>query len=367
MRYSSVVYVACAAMLSGCFGGDVAQVKESRMKGWPEFTVGQLLDKRKACSSVEWKNFTDTRDRKVVEYTCENQVAAAFLKAIHEDAIEDHRKTQQMILTQAKDRLVSAREDIGVALAELEKQQARVAELQSGNGDSEALRNDFSQIQRVREDNCSQTDPRQFRTGKVSEIAEQMARKCKEAVQLAERCPDSLQQSNRARWILCVSQSRLYSGTPRSAIAEAVDQVREMAEKVGRDQDRQLGTAQRQLAEAERRIQSANERMEKAHAEAEAAPGQEASGQQQASIERLNRIWANFKTVKEVSQWAIQDGQPVYLGSRVDMVFVDRTIDMPLEAQFVFAHAAKDASSVDDLLGFYRVQIRQMWNSYKPA
>jgi hypothetical protein len=303
----------------------------------------------------------------VVEYTCENQLGVTFLKAVHEGAVADIRSTQQRLITQAKDRLTTAEGDIGISQAELDKQRARVAELgQGGNRETDPLLADFARIQQVKEDSCGQTDVSQYKTDKVVEIAEQMTRKCREAVQQTGRCSETLQQTNRAKWLLCLAQSRQYQGTPRSAIEEAVYQVREMAEKVGRDQDRQLRTAQEQLSAAERRVQSANERLAAARIEAEAAPGSDSMKQQEGFIELQNRRWSNFRTVKEISQWTVQDGQPVYLGSRIDVVFVDRTIEQPVEADFMFTHAAKDALTMDDLLPLYRGLIRQLWTSYEP-
>lgn len=365
MRRLSAVFVACAALLSGCLGGDVSRVKESRMKGWPDFTVGQLLDKRQACANTEWKSFTDTRDRRVVEYNCDNQVAVDFLKRLNEEEVEHRRRMQQMVLKQAKDRLVNAEQDIITTQAEYEKQRDRVAKFQGpGTDESEAVRADFALIQKVREDSCAQTDTSQFMVGVVAEIAEKMVRQCKEAVQMAERCPDAWQQSQRVKWLLCQTQSRLYTGTPRSAIATAVQQVREMVEKFGRDQDRQLRTAQEQLSAAERAIQSANERLATARMEAEAAPNNQHIHEQEAFVEQLNRKWGSFKMVRETSQWAIQDGQPVYLGSKVDLVFTDRSVNMPMELEHVFSQAADNVTTPTKINPFYLTQLQRMWESY---
>jgi hypothetical protein len=103
-------------MLTGCFAGDVSVVKDSRTTGWPQFTVGQLLDKRKACSSVEWKSFKDSRGRSVVQYTCESAAGAVYLQSVHAGAVQI-----------AQQRLDGASQH-DAAFAEIDKQQTSLAQ-----------------------------------------------------------------------------------------------------------------------------------------------------------------------------------------------------------------------------------------------
>ena len=243
MRYSSVVYVACAAMLSGCFGGDVARVKESRMKGWPEFTVGQLLDKRKACSSVEWKNFTDTRDREVVEYSCTYEPGGKFFQERSAHAIEDEKD-----------------------------QPARAAE-----------------------------------------------------------------------------RDAYYLGIEQKQIDHARAQLQEAIER---------GVPVSSYEQAVARTEADYERKKQSHAER--APRE--AEQHSKRMAMLERRAANFRQVLETTQWTVQDGEPVYLGSKIQAVFSDRVIDWPVNQVFIFEHAAQNSA---ELTESYRIYLDQMWAQYQ--
>lgn len=70
--------IACTASLSACGGGDISQLKDQTVNANPSFTIGQVFDHRNACESVSWKERTDDRDRKVVEYRCTFKVDKSF-------------------------------------------------------------------------------------------------------------------------------------------------------------------------------------------------------------------------------------------------------------------------------------------------
>lgn len=73
-----------AIFLGGC-SGDIKSVKESRISGRTDFTIGQAFDNRHFCSSIDWKTFKDDRQRPIVEYTCEYKLAKDYYK-MHVDA-----------------------------------------------------------------------------------------------------------------------------------------------------------------------------------------------------------------------------------------------------------------------------------------
>lgn len=243
MRRLSVVFVACAALLSGCLGGDVSRVKESRMKGWPDFTVGQLLGTRKACSSTEWKSFTDTRDRKVVEYSCTYAPGEKFIQERSASAIEDEKG-----------------------------QPARAAER-----DAYYLGIEQKQIDHAR-------------------------------AQL---------------------QDAIERGVPVSSYEQAIARTE---------------------ADYERKKQSHAER---APREAE---------QHAKRLAKFERRAANFRQVLETTQWTVQDGEVVYLGSKIQAVFSDRVIDWPVNQVFIFEHAAQNSA---ELTESYRIYLDQMWEQYQ--
>ena len=76
----------------------------------------------------------------------------------------------------------------------------------------------------------------------------------------------------------------------------------------------------------------------------------------------LERRAANFRQVLETTQWTVQDGEPVYLGSKIQAVFSDRVIDWPVNQVFIFEHAAQNSA---ELTESYRIYLDQMWAQYQ--
>jgi len=70
--------VACAVSLSACGNSDISRLKAQTLDANPSFTIGQAFDHRKACDSVSWKESTDDRGRKVIEYRCDFNVDKAY-------------------------------------------------------------------------------------------------------------------------------------------------------------------------------------------------------------------------------------------------------------------------------------------------
>lgn len=62
--------VVCAINLSACGNSDISKLKAQTLDANPSFTIGQAFDHRKACDSVSWKENTDDRGRKIIEYHC---------------------------------------------------------------------------------------------------------------------------------------------------------------------------------------------------------------------------------------------------------------------------------------------------------
>lgn len=57
----------------------------------------------------------------------------------------------------------------------------------------------------------------------------------------------------------------------------------------------------------------------------------------------------------------MQDKEPVYLASRIDLVLTDKTIEVPVTARLVFDQAAKDG---EVLTSAYEFALREAWNRY---
>lgn len=329
MRFSTrTLGVACAVMLSGCFAGDVSVVKASRITGWSQFTVEQLLDKRKACSSVEWKSFKDTRDRSVVEYTCESAAGTAYLQSLHTSAVESAQKS-----------LMGASQH-DAAFAEMDKQQTQLAketaeeqmgELANRQALIAALEQDISRIQGLTLASCREVNANSFNRA-ISGFIQSFQKGCAKAIQYNE--PRDLEIDKNV--LIRVAQTQ---------ISDQESAIRNLKTQIEMTQSR----AEQQAARAEDKKVEREQAAIKTRNEA------------QAKLVALERHWANVKGVREVSQWVMQGKEPVYLGSRIDLVLTDKTIEVPVTARLVFNQAEKDG---EDLTPAYEFALREAWNRY---
>lgn len=329
MRFSlGVLSLACAAMLTGCFAGEVSVVKDSRITGWPQFTVGQLLDKRKACSSVDWKSFKDSRGRSVVEYTCESAAGAAYLQSLQTIAIESAKKSldgasqhDAAFAEIDKQRTSLAQEIIKDQTDELANRQALVASLQR----------DITRIQGITLASCREVDASSFSRA-LSGFIQSFQESCARAVK--ENEPRSLEIGKNA----LMKSVQLQISNQESAIESLKTQI-----------DMAQSRAEQQVTRAE----------DNKLAREQAAIKQRNGAQKE--LAALERHWAGFKGVREVSQWVMQDKEPVYLASRIDLVLTDKTIEVPVTARLVFDQAAKDG---EVLTSAYEFALREAWNRY---
>lgn len=329
MRFSSgVMSLACTAMLTGCFAGDVSVVKDSRITGWPQFTVGQLLDKRKACSSMEWKSFKDSRGRSVVEYTCESAAGAVYLQSVHAGAVQV-----------AQQRLNGASQH-DAAFAEIDKQQTSLAqemgkdqmtELANRQAFIANLQRDITRIQGITLASCREVSASALSRA-LSDFIQGFQQGCAKAIK--ENEPRDLEIYKNE----LIRAARTQISNQESAIENLKTQI---------DMTQSQATQQATRAEDNKvaREQAAIKQRNEAQAE----------------LAALERHWAGFKGVREVSQWVMQNNEPVYLGSRIDLVLSDKTIEVPVTARLVFDQAAKDG---EVLTSAYEFALREAWNRY---
>lgn len=292
------------------------------MKGWPEFTIGQLLDNRQACAKTEWKSFTDTRDRKVVEYSCDHAAGKTYLQAEQVEDVEHAQKNWEISLANEESSAANDQERVAKAQEEVRKLLDSIPDLEKS---IESLRADASLLPNLscHDFNLSQfSDPQMIRHLEVS-----MKRAC-------ERNSDAGGVKSNAIFL---------ARTWLSGRMEALDRRKSY--------DLESATAGvKKLQEYAEKNQSNRE---------EWAPGKLA--EHEAHMARLQRRGDNFQGVKEISQWVVQDKEAVYLGSRVDIVFSDGTIEQPVKADFVFDDAAKNSGKLSSL---YQYLLRQMWSQY---
>lgn len=329
MRFSTgVMSLACAAMLTGCFAGDVSVVKDSRITGWPQFTVGQLLDKRKACSSVDWKSFKDSRGRSVVEYTCESAAGAAYLQSLQTMAFESAQKS------------LDGASQHDAAFAEIDKQRTSFAqeiskdqtdELASRQALIASLQRDITRIQGITLASCREVNASSFSRA-LSGFIQSFQRGCAKAIK--ENEPRDLEIDKNE----LIRAARMQISNQESAIESLKTQI-DMAQS--RAEQQVTRAEDNKLAREQAAIKQRNEA--------------------QRELAALERHWAGFKGVREVSQWVMQDKEPVYLASRIDLVLADKTIEVPVTARLVFDQAAKDG---DVLTSAYEFALREAWNRY---
>lgn len=329
MRFSTgVLSLACAAMLTGCFAGDVSVVKDSRITGWPQFTVGQLLDKRKACSSVDWKSFKDSRGRSVVEYTCESAAGAAYLQSLQTMAVESAQKS------------LDGASQHDAAFAEIDKQRTSLAQEISKDQTDElanrqaliaSLQRDITRIQGITLASCREVDASSFSRA-LSGFIQSFQQGCAKAIK--ENEPRDLEIDKNE----LIRAARAQISNQESAIENLKTQI-DMTQSQAKQQATRA--EDNKLAREKAAIKQRNEA--------------------QGELAALERHWAGFKGVREVSQWVMQDKEPVYLGSRIDLVLTDKTVEVPVTARLVFDQASKEGSG---LTSAYEFALREAWNRY---
>ena len=329
MRFSTrALGVACAVMLSGCFAGDVSVVKASRITGWSQFTVEQLLDKRKACSRVEWKSFKDTRDRSVVEYTCESAAGKNYLQRFVQIGIDEAQKKLKGELH--NESAYAERDQRDIALAK-ENLQDEVNAVENRLTRIEELKRDIGRINQATLTSCRDLDVSSF-SRLISAEIQSFSRACIQAI--SRNQPREMEISRD----MVISAAEYQIRNQKSAIENNKTQI-----------DFQGSRLEQQLASIERQKVERKEYEVKRRNDA------------QADLVALERHWANVKGVREVSQWVMQGKEPIYLGSRIDLVLTDKTIEVPVTARLVFNQAEKDG---EDLTPAYEFALREAWNRY---
>ena len=78
MKRAFLLLVA-SALISGCFSSDIETIKKGRLDGYADYTIGQAFENRKICSSTQWSEFKDSRERNIVRYQCELKGVREFL------------------------------------------------------------------------------------------------------------------------------------------------------------------------------------------------------------------------------------------------------------------------------------------------
>lgn len=366
MKFLRVIPLALSALLAGCFGGDISTVKNSKLQGWPAFTVGQLLDKRDGCAKTKWEKFTDDRNRAVVQYTCESDVVRDALSNKNARDVESNDKQKALLLESAAKLLEHAERSLESTVTNLAEQNKRVMTLASQEGGirAQALRADLARLQQLTPATCAQAIPQQYVDDAVQSLVKSMASSCSSAVRFLTNCPDSM-KADRARYLMCAQTFDTGSGrSPTVILREVTEDVQRRLESIEQASNRSLRDEQEYLKALEGDLPKRKEALEVARANAMNAPSNPELAKIDAQSDKLRQKLAKFQRAQEISQWIVQAGEPVYLGSRIELVFLDRKLQEQIKPEYVFEHAAKNARIERDLHGFYVMQLNTLWNSY---
>ena len=332
MRNSSVLYLACAAMLSGCFVGDVSTVKESRMKGWPEFTVGQMLDKRQACTSTDWESFKDSRDRKIVQYTCVHGPGKEYLLGLNAKSLETEKERPQKDVDSDAESQARNKKALDEAYAKISRHEESIVEMQTI---LDNRKSDWERLQTVNASNCASLDYTQFKDPQVIKFFER----------LAERCANGAVEARGFTNEFLGTKERV-SGWLKNMMSSVSDSLSRAQGPIAEGLKQDIVLIEQHQAKQQKQRESD-------------AEGRESDRQARMALYELRA--SNFKEVREVSQWTVQDGTPVYLGSQVQLVFTDRTFDQKVDATFVFDHASRNEAGMTQL---YELAVLSNWGRY---
>jgi len=327
MRVFRFVPLALAVLLTGCLGGDVGRVKDSKLKGWPQYTVGQLLDKRQVCSSTKWHSFTDKRDRKIVEYVCEYAPAKAYLEKITEEKLESFERSRVSKQEHQTNMLIQKRQALEKAIESHNEVLATKEALQRGEYEPLRIAQRDHQLANAIQ-SCAEVSVDAFGSNEMRTSATSVVASCNSKSGI-NTLGDLVYTAN---WRLKVMEQR-YKGSienmPRQ-ISNSESQVRVLRT----DLDEELQRAEKEAQAPEYRADDKK---------------------------WLRDRLAAFEGVKEISQWTMIDGEPTYLGSRVDAVFENQPVEVPVDALFVFNQAADDPAGLTPL---YEYLLQRMFAEF---
>lgn len=331
--------LACApVLLSGCFGAsDIDVVKNAVWNAMPDTTIGKALDSRVSCKSTHWRVFDDERGRRIVEYACEYQGVQEYLASeaqrvvsLYDQEVQGNLALQNEMLKRAQTKVQSLRD------GKAEMQSRHVQWAAEDEERSKAIQNDLQTLESMRD--CRAFQPELLQTKGMGTQLKFEAKRCGRYSRASD---DPYVQ----QWGSLVRQ--LQGDLQR--LVRSVDVRREqMAER-----DSAIAKAEAELAALdEQKSQKALEVQEKGAAA-------QAEFQSKAS-QHLKQ----YKGMREVSQWSIVNGEPVYVGSAVELQAGSATMSQPVLASFVINEARDNTPDWARRERATRV-IDNLWERYK--
>ena len=334
-----LLMLTCApVLLIGCFGaGDIEVVKNAVWNAMPDTTIGKALDSRVLCQTTHWRVFDDERGRRIVEYACEYQGVQEYLSSeaqrvvsLYDKEVQGNLALQNEMLKRAQANVQSLRN----GKAEMHTRHAQWAAEDEER--SRAIQNDLQALESMRD--CRAFQPELLQTKGIGTQLKFEAKRCGRYNRASD---DPYVQ----QWGSLVRQ--LQGDLQR--LVRSVDVRREqMAER-----DSAIAKAEAELAALdEQKSQKAQEVQEKGAAA-------QAEFQSKAS-QQLKQ----YKGMREISQWSIVNGEPVYVGSAVELQAGAATISQPVLASFIINEARDNTPDWARRERATRV-IDNLWERYK--
>src|SRR3989338_4410584 len=303
--HGRLMLICAPVLLGGCFGaGNIDIVKNSVWTAMPDTTIGKALDSRVSCTSPHWREFDDERGRRIVEYSCEFQGAQAKVQGLRDGKAEMLSRHAQWA-------------------AEDEER-------------SKTIQNDLKTLESMRD--CPAFQPDLLQT---KGIGTQLKFEAKRCGRYSRASDDPYVQ----KWGSLVQQ--LQGDLQR--LARSVDVRREQIA----ERDDAIARAEAELAILDQ------EKAQKATAVQDKGASAQAELQNKASAHLKN-----YKSLREITQWSIVNGEPVHVGSAVELQAGANTITEPIPVSFVINDTRDETP---DLARRVRTtnMIDSMWSRYK--
>lgn len=321
-----------AVLLSGCWGrGDIRVVKDSVWTAMPDTTIGKALDSRSLCKSTGWRAFDDERKRRIVEYTCEYKGVKEYLARENQRVADQYGQEVQRnlnlleaALKRAQDSVRSLRQGRDLHLSTYTR---RASEDEARHKGYQA---DLEALEGMRD--CRAFQMQSLRTKDEAKRLERLAgyRGCPgydlEWSSLVRRLQEGLQDLGRSE-----EKRRQYMAEDEDAIARA---------------EATLATIESQKPQQAKEVQ-------------EQGAAAQAEFQSRAAA-RLN----GYQSLRETTQWSIVNGEPVHVGSAVELKAGDQTFTRPVLLSFVISEA-RDGTPEIARRGFLMILIDELWSRYR--
>ena len=367
MRIAPWVLASSVFAMTGCFGGDMDLVKKSVPREASQYTLDQLLSKRKNCSDTSWKSFSDERGRTIVEYMCVYGPAQSYLQAMTEEHRAADAKNTEVSKEWARSAVEERKQIVARKTEQLEKARQALADGQQGMGGAQdALASDLATAGTVR--SCADLDPSRFRNAQVIATVRQEAAGCERLMAQVERACSNTSQSAPSIGIMLAGRPELCNHARGEVSTKMANMARRLSFEIQNYQRIQRADAPGRVEEMKRSIRLIEEDIPGNVAEAQKRESelstrlQELDDKFQKNEAYRKRRLAAFKRVTELSQWTVVEGEPRHVGSRVTVEYGATSAGSDVPKDFVFRNALDDT---EDASSSYQLILRSLFAKFE--